>query len=485
MKYWKETVFFGLIFGYFMFGLTTDCTWMNLGSDMFSYVGSAEYMEPAILAGYPMWMLLAWPFVHMPGNPFWWGAVLSALCSLGVSIFVFLTIKGFTPNKWAPYFGALVYAGSFIVWTQSTIPEVYTPTLLVMIGGTYFTLKHRFYWATFVFALGLGLHPIVTFAIFPCLIYTYYQKNKDWRFILRVTAFGCLGFLAYLQMIFSDSSADNGLAESGMTVWDILQIVGALPLVPFSSTLDRWYEFALVGGLSFGFTIPLYLYLKKSKEVVLVAAIGLAVLSLYMFSLLPQWVTYLTFVTAFLAVLAGWGLARVPYKWATPMFLLIPVILMANNMITYDLNRNVDESPTTARQFYHILDEVEDGSIMITSAWAHPGLITEYHNLKEDNDIALMRYAKVYWNDRYKTYIENLEDEGVVVPPVFEEADQPKMNENFEEWCHLVAELNPDRRVYVAYMEREDPMFFNLTDASTYSNSINSCWDRESPTAAR
>ncbi len=477
---WYNVIFFGAILGYFLVGLTTDMTWMNLGSDMFSYVGSAEYMEPAILAGYPMWMIIAWPFVHMPGNPYWWGGVLSALCSLGVCIFIFLTVAKYTTSRWAPYFGALVYAGSFIAWTQSTIPEVYTPTLLVMVGGTYFTLSHRFYWATFVFALGLGLHPIVTFAIAPCLIYTYYQKNKDWRFILRVSMFGCLGFLAYLQMVFSDSSADNGLAESGMTVWDILQIVGALPLVPFSSTLDRWYEFALVGGLSFGFTLPLYLYLRRNRNVYLVSSIGLAVLGLYMFSLLPQWVTYLTFVSAFFAILAGWGLDRVPYKWAVPMFLLIPVMLMGNNLITYDLNRNVDDSPTTARQFYNILDTIESESIIITSAWAHPGLITEYHNLKEDNQIHLMRYAKVYWDDRYESYIDNLVGEGVVVPPVFEEADQPKMNENFEEWCHLVAKLNSDRRVYVAYMEREDPMFFNLTDASTYRNSDNLCWDRES-----
>ena len=485
MRYWKEFLFFSGIFIYYLFGLTTDMTWMSLGSDMFSYVGSAEYMEPAILAGYPMWMIIAWPFVHMPGNPYWWGAVLSALCSIGVCIFIFLSVKTFTPNKIAPYVGALIYAGSFIVWTQSTIPEVYTPTLLVMIAGTYFTLKHRFYWATFVFALGLGLHPIVTFAIIPCLVYVYFNKERNFKYILKLSAFGSLGFLAYLQMVLSDSNADNGLVESGLTVFDILQIVGALPIIPFSSTLDRWYEFMLVGGLSFGFTLPLYLYLKRGKEVYLVASICLAVWGLYMFSLLPQWVTYLTFVSAFAAILAGWGFGRVPYKWAAPIFLLIPVALMASNIVGYDLNRNVDESPTTARQFYNILDEIEDGSIIITSAWAHPGLITEYHNLKEDNDINLMRYAKVYWEDRYASYIDNLEENGVNVPLTWEDSGQPRMNENFEEWCHLVANMNPDRRTYVAYMEREDPMFFNLTDASTYRNSDNVCWTRESSSTER
>jgi len=479
-KCWKEILFFSVIFVYYLFGLTTDMTWMSLGSDMFSYVGSAEYMEPAILAGYPLWVLVAWFFVKLPFNPFWSGALLSALCSVGISITIYMAVKHFTDNKWAPYVAALTYVGAFITWTQSTIPEVYTPTALVMVLGAYLTIRKRYYWSTFVFALGLGLHPIVTFSLFPCLFYVWYVK-RDLRFIAKLMFFGSFGFLSFLQMELFTSSVDNGVAASGATVWDVLQTVGGLPVQPFMPTVSRGLECLVMLSVSIGFTLPLYFYVKRDKDVVLLGSIALLVFVLYFFSLLPQWITYLTFVVAFLSILAGYGLSRFPYQKAVPMFILIPIVLMVHNLYNYDVGRTVDPSPSTARQFYSLLDTLPPDTIIITSAWAHPGLLTEYYNLKEEGSIHLLRYAKVYWYERYADYISNLESKGIVVPPVFEPDDQPRMNENFEKWCLLVQENNLDREVYVAYLDKFDPeISFNLIPADDYRNSLNSCWTRGS-----
>jgi len=478
-KYWKEVLFFSSIFVYYLFGLTTDMTWMSLGGDMFSYVGSAEYMQPAILAGYPVWVMIAWVFMRLPFNPFWSGALLSALCSVGAAIFIFLTVKHLTGKKLPAYLAALIYSGAFITWTQSIIPEVYTPTLLIMVAGTYFVVRQKFYWSTFTFAIGLGLHPIVFFAIIPCMIFTYYVK-RDWKFVARLLIFGSLGFLSFLQMELAPSAVGNDVVSSGDTTWKVLQTVGALPLIPFESTATRWLEFLIIYSVSFLFAVPLLFLVPRNKETILLASIGLSVFALYMLSLLPMWVTYNTFVVAFLCILAGYGASRVTDRRLLIPYFLIPIVLMGWNYTNFDIGRTVDPTPTTARQFYELLDDVPQGSILVTSSWAHPGLLTEYKNLKEDTEISLMRYAKVFWEDRdgqYKDYIERLREKGIDVPAPTEIDERPQMNEYFEEWVHLVAEKNPDREVYVAYLDKLEPeVHFGLVSAASYYNGINVCW---------
>jgi len=205
-KCWKQILFFGAITAYFIVGIAPDMTWLSQAGDQFDYVIGAENMWAVRPTGYPAYILLGWLFERLPTNPFWNLGLFSALTSVVTCIYIFLTIKFLnnstldlskvktyfegrkgggldlsnatsvykfqqwisqsSARKLAPYIGALTYASSFLVWTQSVIPEVYSLTTLVMVMAVYYALKGRWYIAAMVLAVSVGTHHIVVFTMF-------------------------------------------------------------------------------------------------------------------------------------------------------------------------------------------------------------------------------------------------------------------------------------------------------------------------------
>jgi len=479
-KHWLKILFFGSIFAYYVVGVSPDMTWMSLGGDAFDYVLGSENMWAVRPTGYPSYILLGWVFERLPGNPFWALGLLSAVASFLTCIFIFLTVKllvgegravplkdtsdGITSlkssallPKFAPYIGTLLFAGSFVVWTQSVIPEVYTMTTLCMVAGTYFVLKRNYWWAVGCLAVGLGTHHLIAFAIVPLIIYVYYVE-RDKKLLAKLMLVGCLGFVPYLQtqLAVGEMETVSGL---GSVVSHSANSFGVAWTLPLTSTWQRLSEAVPLLVASFSVGIVLLFFLKRSKEIVLLAILGILPVAYYLFSNIPMWTTYTVSGLAFLSILAGVGASRLPDKRLAYACIAIPVLFMGLNLGTYDLGRSVDSSPTSAREFYESLNELPDDSVVYICPYGEPWLTTYYYRIEEDHRIDFVFEGQVRFYP--ESYRDLLLSKGITIPEdldKFGTQDLDMITKIYLDWDSIefaaaLEELNPDRDWFFCYLE--------------------------------
>lgn len=509
MKYWKEILFFSVITAYYIVGIAPDMTWLSQGGDAFDYVIGSERMWAVRPTGYPTYILLGWLFQRLPFNPFWNLGLFSALSSVATCVFIFLTIKLLTTRpasartvktpigkpsvpiedirgaarkvvasrnrviKLAPYLGALTYAGAFLIWTQSVVPEVYALTTLLMVMATYFALRGKWYICAAVLAVGLGTHHIIVFAAVPLLVYFLYQKR------LRLTTartpiclgIGVLGLLPYLQtqLCVVGEQTTSGL---GRVVQNSLGTLGFLYTLPLNYTWWRLGEFIPVLLTSVGTGLVLLFFLRWNKKIALLVALTVLPISYYALGMIPMWIVYMVPGIAFLSILIGIGASRFPYKKVLPVFLVVPVILMVLNLVFYDLGRSVDPQPTTARQFYTQLDEIPDNAIFYIHTWGEPWLVTYYYLVENDYRFDMVFQSEIIHSGEH--YTDYLESNGVRMPeapghdpvtalPTGKYAGEDYF-ENFDTDKYLVdmKALNPGRPIYASVGKTDEPKYDKL-----------------------
>ena len=486
MRIFVPVFFFTPIGIVYLFGITPDMTWFSLGGDQFDYVVASKNFCAARPTSYPLLICLGWLFERLPGNDFWNLALLSAIASLVTCVFIFVTIRYLlrTRSGWpyslAPYIGSAAYAASFPVWTQSVIPEVYTLSTMLMVMGAYFVVTRHFYIAAMIFALSLGTHHTIAFALIPCLVYVWWLKRKGetgvrfrWLFLI-----GALGLLLYLQPILCVNyprETTNGMgvivSQSGGT----LPFVGQLGI---SYVPSRLWEFLVVMLPGCGVSLVLLFFLPRGREVLLYLVMALLPIVYYLVSVPPQWVTFLVPGVAFLSVLVGVGASYFPVRQALPVVLCFLLLGVGANLWFYDIGRNVDPAPTTARQMYEELDKVPDGAYVYTHTWGHGWMLTYYYCVEHDWRFTMINQGGVMFHQPW--YMDEMEDRGVVVPDYCFEERMPSGflwrtpdtgNFNMYEFVSLLMDKNPDKDIWMCYLESESaPMKFNVARIERLGN---------------
>jgi len=409
-------------------------------------------MLPARPTGYPTYILIGWLFERLPFSPFWNLGLFSALSTVGTCLFIFLTIKFLTHKSLSPYIGAAVYAGSFLVWTQSVIPITYTFTTLLAVAGTYFILKRKYWTACGLLALGLGTHHLIVLAIIPLIVYVWYTE-RDMKLVGKLMGFGCLGFITYLQTLVFTKGGTQTNFTGNLTPMQTLYSLGFAGQLPLVSTPMRLWESGSVFLTSMSIGLVLLLYLKRSKEVALLATLASLPIVYYFVSFIPHWVRYMVPGMAFLSILIGIGAANFPYRKVLPVFLVIPLCLLGWNAITYDIGKSVDPLPTTARRFHQQLEDLPDGSLVFTYNWGYPWIGVHYysHSEPEKGLIVINQGAVVNYGKQYRVFIE---EKGVELPIYNPDGIGTIMSvAEREKYTRELALLNPSREVYIAEPE--------------------------------
>lgn len=382
-------IFFGALFVYYLMGITPDATWMSQGGDGFDYAVGAEKFWAVRPTGYPILTMLGWLFARLPNNTFWDLGFLSAVCAWVTSIFIFKftkylvnTYTGEGKYPLAPFIASLTYAASFLVWTQATIPEVYTLCTMLQVMAIYFAVKERWIACAITLAVGVGTHHLIAFIVFAIGIYAIYKQMKGqihiklWLYPLIIA----VGFLAYLQIILS-SGAHETTSGLGTVESQSMGSIGFVFGLPLNETWQRIKEAfpILLTGLGIGY-IVLPLTIRKQKlPIYLIWSMVVIHFAYYFFSNIPMWVVYLVPAFTFGSILVGYGLSKFKWRLAPICFVIVPLICMCANFINYDLGNTIDPCPTGARQFMTKLDDLPNGSILYLNRWGEPWLETYYY----------------------------------------------------------------------------------------------------------
>lgn len=159
--------------------------------------------------GYPVYSLFGRTFGFLGlGNPAFRVNLLSAVCAVLASIFVFLTVHTLSARVFPAAMAALLLSISATVWWQASDAEVYTLYLLSLSVLAYalarFLTSHDLRWlycASFIFGLSLGNHiSLVTMIPAIMCVLWGHRRIKSPRAILVCLMFLVGGLSCYVYL---------------------------------------------------------------------------------------------------------------------------------------------------------------------------------------------------------------------------------------------------------------------------------------------
>ena len=474
-KYWKQILFFGAITAYYLFGLSPDMTWLGIGADQANYVVAAQFNAPAGLSGNPLYILLGSLLVKLPVNPFWALGLLSALPAAGTCVVIYLITKKLTRSAFAPYLASLVFASSFVVWSESVIAETYLITTLVMSLIIYFTITKRYLVMGMMMALGLGLHPLGMFVAIPCLVYAWWVEGRDFKLVGKIIGVMLIGLVFRLRDVFTEPATSN-LFFIENPYQNLLVSAGGYfgnAVIPIGPTIQRLGEDISVLSSSIWAIGPAVLgFLTRRKETYLLGII-LAILFFFPFSsIYPQWAKYMLMPVLPLAILVGIGIDRLDLgKWS--LVFLVPVLIFAGlNVATYSPGKTFDPQPTTMRQFYNTLDAIPDRAVIVGHTWGHPDLVIGYYSVLNNDRFDYINWDSMTHSELERSgYREFQRSKGIDYPRILDEEGGTL---SVSEFARSLQELNPERQIFVTYVKKGSaPMEFGLVPADNYYPGLN------------
>lgn len=456
-KYWAELLVFGAILGTLLLCCAPSATWINTDSDGIHYVYSAKYLYPAHKTSAPLFLLMGHAFLWLPfGTEFWRMSFMSVLATTVSTGFIYLIIKHYlwkqafggrdttyvTEENYKQYkqgklyalIGALIFGGSALVISQSTIVETYALVTMFGLGAYYFAVKEKWLFCALMLGAGGAVHLLIGIPIMILLI--AYKGLRRWKYVGTMAAF--LLFYLYIPITAANAPinmwgnvtmgtflADIGstaqMLGGGLSIWDlpkrILDAVGVL-------------------GVSLGLSlIPIGYFLVKRKWykeplfwLFILPVVG------YVTNLAPQTYVYMLPVIGFGAVIAGIGLARMrPYwKWAV---LSCAIGLLVFNANYFDIGRTLDPKLSATKYYNGELSKVPDGEILVAQQGWEWACVPMY-NKENSRDILVAcvgTLPSLYYQDSLRAQgirLEDYPDESIGTRPTLIALSIIELNEN-------------------------------------------------------
>lgn len=292
-RYWAEILVVGTVFGVLLMCTASDIVWVNTDCDGPHYIYSAKYLYPAHKTSAPLYLLLSHFFLKIPfGMDAWRMALVSVLASTATAVFIIAAIRHFTVSRWYGVLGALVWGGSALMISQSTIVESYALVTMFGVGAYYFSLKKRWVLTALFLGAGGAVHHLILIPIVVILLANRGEFLK-WRYIGIMASF--LLFYLYIPItnrepymwlsgegtgtnFFVDNFSTMMMLVGGLAIWDVpkrlidtLGVLGVslgLALIPIVWWMLRgrtvkWYKEPLVW--LFGLPVAYYCFPAGTK----------------------------------------------------------------------------------------------------------------------------------------------------------------------------------------------------------------------------
>lgn len=188
--------------------------------------------------GYPTWMLLAYPFAHLPfGTVAWRVNFMNALVgavAVGVLYLVFYRVSR---HRAAAFVGALSFATTVTFWDLNTEADVHTLYVCFAALALFFLLRWRdtkqdrnLYWLALVTGLALGNHLLILLLIPALLFLVWSERGARYalsRFALLGLACLFLTALLYLYLPLRGAANPPPHSNSPRTVREVWRVMTA------------------------------------------------------------------------------------------------------------------------------------------------------------------------------------------------------------------------------------------------------------------
>ncbi len=374
-KYWLEILVFGSVLGVLLLDLSPNITWVNTDSDGAHYILAAKYMLPAHNTSAPLFLLLGRLFLFLPfGTEAWRMGLISVLATTGGTILIYLIVRrllfGNKKARWYALVASLVYGGSALVISQSTIIETYALSTTLMLLAYYFSIKRKWVMVSIVIGLIWAIHTLFAWMIWGVLL-VQHKEMRNW--VLAIITLSFLLFYLYIPI----STAINGdlhmwgnttpggfiranlgvllMLGGGLSVWDFPKRVfdtigmlgvslglGLIVIVYYFYKIRRWQN-----GLLWLFLIPIIWFATN---------------------LSAETYVYLMPSIAFGAIVVGLGLSKMRMGW-TIAVLVVAIGLLGFNANYFDIGRTLDPEMSAMKFYNEELPKISDGQYFMGGGW--------------------------------------------------------------------------------------------------------------------
>jgi hypothetical protein len=426
-RYWLE-IFVFLAVGFVLIWDTPNgLTWMNTDSDGAHYILAAKYLTTAHHMSAPLYLLLGRLFLFLPLNSEAWRmGLMSVLGTMGSCVFIYLILRHLLKDnprvRLYAIVSVLVFGGSALVISQSTIIETYALATMCGVGAYYFTLKNRWLLASVILGAGLAIHPFLAFIVWAAL-FVAFKELRNWRrYGITILFFSFYLYIPITKMLGNDLGMWGNTTPSGFfggTASMALMLTGGLSMWDFPK---RVIDTILILLASFGLgIIPLVWHFAKERRWKY-SLLWLVLIPIIYFitDMANQTYVYLLPSIAFGSVAVGLGLSRMKMQWSFAV-LAVAIGLLGFNGWYFNIDRL--DPDMSAMKFYNDLSIIPDGDKFMGGGWTWA--MVYVYNKEEGRNIVPISVDALPSDE----YLAILEQEGIKYEPSDSESYITKQGE--------------------------------------------------------
>jgi hypothetical protein len=176
--------------------------------------------------GYPLFTMIARLFGLIPVSTYAFRiAFLSGMCGSVAAGFLTASVTRWAANAWAGVFSGVLFAFAPLIWTNSTVAEVFALNNLFLAVLLYLSVRFieepsekKLLLAALVFGLGLSNHHTLLLCGAPLLLFLFARLGWRWAMLPKVLLCVGAGLLPYLYLPLA-SSKISLLSWGDQTTW--------------------------------------------------------------------------------------------------------------------------------------------------------------------------------------------------------------------------------------------------------------------------
>ena len=370
-KYWLELLVFGTIFAVLLNCNLPGMTWINTDSDGAHYILSAKYMGVAHNTSAPLYLLLGRLFLFIPlGTDAWRMGLISVFSTTIACVFIYMIVRYYVSNKWYALISSLIYGGSALVISQSTIIETYALSTCLSLAAYYFSLRKRWVLSCVFMGLILAIHPL----FFGMVWFVMVIAHKELRSVKLVAlTWAFLAFYAYIPLtriyggvpsMWGNTTIAGFFKNNFGTMW---MLCGGLSLYDIPK---RILDTILIMGISMGLSLFVVIWYFIKQKTCRSKLLWLFVIPVFYFiiNLSAETYVYMIPAVAFGAVASGIAFVKLNKKIVYAVA-VSAVALTGFNAYYLDIGRTLDPNLSAQKYYDEELPKIQDGEIYLGGGW--------------------------------------------------------------------------------------------------------------------